>query len=79
MFKRELNKTLIESKSHYIRDSSGLFSVCNAREWYIEKFPPFLLFFFKMATNSSFVELSHNEIDEFCEQQENENTTKNVI
>ncbi len=43
-------KTLVESIRHYIRDPSGVFSVCNAREWYIDKFPPFLLlFFFKMA------------------------------
>ena len=32
-----------------------------------------------MATNSSFVELSHNEIDEFCEQQENDNTTQKAL
>ncbi len=51
-------KTLVESIRHYIRDPSGVFSVCHAREWYtvvvqwwyIDKFPPFLLlFFFKMA------------------------------
>ena len=30
-----------------------------------------------MAKNSRFVELSENDIDEFCEQQENENITKN--
>ncbi len=34
-------KTLIESIRHYIRDPSGVFSVCNAREWHIDKFPPF--------------------------------------
>ncbi len=34
----------------HIRDPSGVFSVCHAREWYIDKFPPFLLlFFFKIA------------------------------
>ena len=43
-------KTLVESIRHYIRDPSGVFSVGHAREWYIDKFPPFLLlFFFKMA------------------------------
>ncbi len=43
-------KTLVESIRHYILDPSGVFSVCHAREWYIDKFPPFLLlFFFKMA------------------------------
>ncbi len=31
----------------YIRDTSGVFSVCHAREWYIDKFPPFLLLFFQ--------------------------------
>ena len=31
---------------------------------------------FKIATHSRFVELSEDDIDEFCEQQENENTTK---
>ncbi len=41
-------KTLVESIRHYIRDPSGVFSVCHAREWYIEKFPPILLLF-KMA------------------------------
>ena len=40
-------KTLVESIRHYIRDPSGVFSVCNAREWYIDKFPPFLLLFFQ--------------------------------
>ena len=39
-------KTLVESIRHYIRDPSGVFSVCHAREWYIDKFPPFLLLFF---------------------------------
>ena len=39
-------KTLVESIRHYIRDPSGVFSVCHAREWYIDKFPPFLLVFF---------------------------------
>ena len=36
----------------------------------------FIVAVFKIATNSRFVELSENDIDEFCEQQENENTTK---
>ncbi len=27
-------KTLVESIRHYIRDLSGVFSVCRAREWY---------------------------------------------
>ena len=27
-------KTLVESIRHYIRDPSGVFSVCHAREWY---------------------------------------------
>ncbi len=40
-------KTLVEFICHYIRDPSGVFSVCHAREWYIDKFPPFLLFFFQ--------------------------------
>ncbi len=40
-------KTLIESIRYYIRDPSGVFSVCYAREWYIDKFPPFLLLFFQ--------------------------------
>ena len=43
-------KTLVESIRHYIRDPRGVFSVCHAREWYIDNLPPFLLFFFfKMA------------------------------
>ena len=43
-------KKLVESIRHYILDPSGVFSVCHAREWYIDRFPPFLLlFFFKMA------------------------------
>ena len=42
-------KTLVESIRHYIRDPSGVFSVCHAREWYIDKFPPFFVVFFKMA------------------------------
>ena len=42
-------KTLVESIRHYIRDPSGVFSVCHAREWYIDKFPPILFFVFKMA------------------------------
>ena len=32
-----------------------------------------------MATNSKFVKLSENDINEFCEQQENENTTKKAL
>ncbi len=40
-------KTLVESIRHYIRDPRGVFFVCHAREWYIDKFPPFLLFFSK--------------------------------
>ena len=32
-----------------------------------------------MATNSRFVELSENDIDEFCEQQENDNTTQKPL
>ena len=32
-----------------------------------------------MATNSRFVELSENDIDEFCEQQENDNTTQKTL
>ena len=37
-------KTLVESiiLCHHIRDPSGVFSVCHAREWHIDKFPPFL-------------------------------------
>ena len=63
-------KTLIESIRHYIRDPSGVFSVCHAREWYIDKFPPFLLLFFsKWPTSLRFVELIYH----FCEQQENVN------
>ena len=42
-------KTLVEFIRHYIRDPSGVFSVCHAREWYIDKFPPFFVVFFKMA------------------------------
>ncbi len=34
-------KTLVESICHYIRDPSGVCSVCYAREWHIDKFPPF--------------------------------------
>ena len=40
-------KTLVESIRHYILDPSGVFSVCHAREWYIDKFPPFLLLLFQ--------------------------------
>ena len=39
-------KTLVESICRYIRDPSGVFSVCNAREWYIGTFPRFLLLLF---------------------------------
>ena len=42
-------KTLVESIRHYIRDPSSVFSVCHAPEWYIDKFPPFLLLFFSTA------------------------------
>ena len=38
-------KTLVESIRHHIRDPSGVFSVCHAREWYIDKFPSFMGFF----------------------------------
>ena len=31
-------KTLVESIRHYIRDPSGVFSVCHAREWYMFSF-----------------------------------------
>ncbi len=34
-------KTLVESTCHYIRDPSGVFSVCHARKWHIDKFPLF--------------------------------------
>ncbi len=62
-------KTLVESIHHYIRDPSGVFSVCHTREWYIDKFPPFLLLFFsKWPTSSRFVELSEDDIYHFCEQ-----------
>ena len=62
-------KTLVESIRHYIRDPSGVFSVCHAREWYIDKFPPFLLLFFsKWPSSSRFVELSEDDIYNFCEQ-----------
>ncbi len=61
-------KTLVES----IRDPSGVFSVCHAREWHIDKFQPFLLLLFlKWPTSSKFVELSEDDIYHFCEQQEN--------
>ena len=67
-------KTLVESIRHYIRDPSGVFSVCRAREWYIDNFPPFLLLFFsKWPTSSRFVELSEDDIYHFCEQCENVN------
>ena len=39
-------KTLVECIRHYIRDPSGVFSVCHAREWYIDKSPPFRCCFF---------------------------------
>ena len=62
-------KTLVESIRHYIRDLSGVFSVCRAREWYIDKFPPFLLLFFsKWPSSSRFVELSEDDIYHFCEE-----------
>ena len=40
-------KTLVESICHYIRDPSGALSVCRAREWHIDKFPPFYCCCFK--------------------------------
>ena len=43
---------------YYIQDPSGVFSVCNAREWHIDKFPPFIVAVLKMAANSRFVELN---------------------
>ncbi len=55
-------KTLVESIRHYIRDPSDVFSVCQAREWYIDKFPPSLFFFSKWPTSSRFVELSEDDI-----------------
>ena len=62
-------ETLVESIRHYIRDPSGVFSVCHAREWYNDKFPPFWVFFFsKWPTSSRFVELSEDDIYHFCEQ-----------
>ena len=30
-------KTLVESICHYSRDPSGVFFVCHAREWHIDK------------------------------------------
>ncbi len=62
-------KTLVESICHYIRDPSGVFSVCHAREWHINNFTPFLLLLF----SKWFVELSEDDIYHFCEQQENGN------
>ncbi len=64
-------KTLVESIRHYIRDTSDVFSVCHAREWYIDKFPRFLLFFSKWPTSWRFVELSEDDIYHFCEQDKN--------
>ncbi len=63
-------KTLVKSIRHYIRDPSGVLSVCHACEWYIDKFPPFLLLFLfsKWPTSSGFVELSEDDIYHFCEQ-----------
>ena len=59
-------ETLVESVRHYTRDPCGVFSVCHAREWYIDKFLPFLLLFFsKWLTSSTFVELSENDIYHF--------------
>ena len=56
-------KTLVESIRHYTRDPSGVFFVCHAREWYIDKFPPFLLLFFsKWPPSSRFVELSEDDM-----------------
>ena len=63
-------KTLVESIWHYIRDPSGVFSVCHAREWHIDKFSPFfMLLFSKWPTISRFVELNEDDIYHFCEQQ----------
>ena len=64
-------KTLVEFICHYIRDPSGIFSVCHVREWHIDKFPPFfMLLFSKWPTSCSrFVELSEDDIYHFCEQQ----------
>ena len=39
----------------------------------------FIVVVFKMAISLRFVELSENDIDEFYEQQENENTTKKTL
>ncbi len=69
-------KTLVESISHYIWDPSCVFSVCHAREWYIDKFPPFLLLFFfqngrrrvQGIDGSRSVELSEDDIYHFCKQ-----------
>ncbi len=67
-------KTLVESIRHYIRDPSGVFSVCHAREWYIDKFLPLLLLFFsKWPTSSRFVESSEDDIYHFYEQEGNIN------
>jgi hypothetical protein len=56
-------KTLVESICHYIRDPSGVFSLCHAREWHIDKFPPVLLLLYsKWSTSSRFVELSEDDI-----------------
>ena len=63
-------KTLVEFIRHYIRDPSGVFSVCHAREWYIDKFPPFLLLFFFQngrRVQARFVGLSEDDIYHFCE------------
>ena len=42
-------KTLVESICHYIRDVSGVFSVCHDREWLTDKIPAFFIVAFKMA------------------------------
>ena len=65
-------KTLVESIRHYIRDPSGVFSVCHAREWYIDKLPPLLLLYFsKWPASSRFVDLSEEDIYHFCGQNVN--------
>ncbi len=72
-------KTLVESICHYIRDPSGVFSLCHAREWHINKFPPFLLLLSKWLTSSRYVELSEDDIYHSCEQQENVNFLVQLI
>ena len=62
-------KTVVESICH----PSGVFSVCHACEWHIDKFPPFLLLcmlFSKWPTSLGFVESSEYNIYHFFDQQE---------